>query len=258
MIKESTNKSTLHLIDRNQNQNIYLYVDSVTFGLKTKNICTYILSEKNVFYTIIYVYYNSVQLICLNELNDSLMTELVEFIKPFRRISGPTQLLTKLNKFLFYRQTDGFIMEYHCDELSIYSVCEQATKKDYQEIANLVCNDESFAGVYDIDNYIKQIGERHLEYNCENWIIRDNGNIVSHFATYAVGNLVAVLSGMVTKKGYRGKGFGSILVKHLSSRVASTGKKAVIYCYEDYYLTWYQKLGYEIIGTSSKLEKDSC
>ena len=90
---------------------------------------------------------------------------------------------------------------------------------------------------------------------CKNFIIKKDGIIVSHFATFAVANDIAVLSGMVTKNNYRGQGFGGELVKTLSSEIKyNDGITPILYCYEEEYYTWYQKLGYKTIGTSSKME----
>ena len=78
---------------------------------------------------------------------------------------------------------------------------------------------------------------------------------MSHFATYAVTEDVAVMSGMITDPACRGQGLGGRLVKALSGHVRAKGKTPVLYCYEEAYNTWYQKLGYTVIGTAAKLER---
>lgn len=255
MILKTNDSSITELIIKHKTQNVYLYIDAITIGLSGDDVGTYVLTnEEKAVFAIVYIYFASVQLLQIKKTPETLCEELAMFLKPYKRISGPSDLIRSVNKYLCMKQTDGFIMEYYSDDLMFDPQCEIASQRDFEEITRLICNDDYFKNSYDAHSFYRQLFNRNTKHNCESLIIRRDNQIVSHFASYAVCEDIAVLSGMITKKEWRGFGLGSILVKSLSSKTLKSGKKPIIYCYEEYYHTWYQKLGYRNLGTSSKLE----
>lgn len=152
-----------------------------------------------------------------------------------------------------YEITSGYIMKY--DDRQFYPIDNTcfATEKDFLEIAQLICTDPGMGRSYSVQGLCTQLLSRFKNDGCESICIKKDGKIVSHFAVYALANDIAVLSGMITKAEFRGMGLGGRLVKQLSSHLVCSGRTPILYCYEDEYYSWYQKLGYQTIGLSSKL-----
>jgi len=248
---------------KNKFENVYLYIDAITYGLKGDFISTYVLEDDSKQVVIIaYEYYGSLQLLEIDQSTDEQIEIIAKFIlqKRYKRISGASSLLMRIYQSIrtSYTITDGLLMRFN--EEMIKTFHEEAVESffadetNFHEIAELICGDSSFGKSYDAATLEKQLLNRYQKDGCENLYIKLDGIIVSHFATYALTDDIAVMSGMVTKKSYRGNGLGSILVKKLSKHVAKSGRTPVLYCYESEYKTWYEKMGYVVIGTNSKLE----
>lgn len=247
------------LIAYHKFENVYLYIDSIVYGFEDDNITTYVLEDKNKVAAIIYNYHNSLQILEIECPNSVLVEELYSYIERERiiRLSGSYSLLLRIfqkckTKYMF---SFGHIMKYKFDKNYIMSNQSYfATYDELDEVAKLIVDDPHLGKSYILSNLTLQLKSRYLHDGCENLCIKKDGIIISHFATYAIGEDVAILSGMVTKPEYRDKGYGSILVKDFSNYIYKKGITPILYCYEEEYYTWYQKLGYETIGESAKLE----
>lgn len=242
-------------IEKDKLQNVYLYIDIKQLGFENKNIKSYTLFENSKPIALLYLYHNSLQLFCLKELNDCAAKKIAEFIieKKVPRATGKTDAIRKIGKYINGVVTSGYIMQYIGADCSKSST--KAEESDLPEIAWLISNDKNFSGTYTYDSLVSQMSNRMINEGCASRIIKKDGKIVSHFAIFANSDEMVVVSGMVTHPDYRGMGLGSILVRDLSNEIRYTDNKIpILYCYEDEYYGWYQKLGYETIGTSSKFE----
>ena len=236
-------------------QNVYLYIDVAQLGFVNDNVESFIAFDNGKPMALLYIYYSSLQLFCVQKFSDSVAKEIAKFIfeRKIIRVSGRTDEIDAVSNFLPCKITSGYIMSYTGEDCNKKS--ELAKETDLPEIAQLICSDKNLGNSYTYDSLILQMRNRMLNNGCKSRIIRIDGKIVSHFATFAVWDDIAVLSGMVTHPNYRNQGFGGILVRDLSNEVKyNDNKRPLLYCYEEQYYTWYQKLGYETIGKSSKIE----
>lgn len=248
----------LDLIRYHKLQNLYLYVDSVKYGIYGENIETYYQIVNGEIYCIIYIYYGSIQIIEIQKYTDSSVKELSEYIFQcnVKRISGPGDLLLGVSqydkeKFVF---ENGFLMQYEKTNNLIIENLEFAHIDDYSEIVELICTDRDFERSYSKDILLKQMIDRFNNEDCKSVIIRKDNKIVSHFASYVVFKDIAILSGMITDQKYRGKGFGKYLVEGLSSYYLNKKITPFLYCYGNHYLSWYVQLGYKPISKCAKLQ----
>lgn len=247
-VKEIINKAYL--------QNVYLSIDLTMYGFMNNNVNTYLAMEDGEISIIAYFYYQSAQLFEVRKPSVSLISDLVELLKAKQivRVSGKTSLVKQLAKYMNCEITDGYIMEYVDQEQYGYDDTCFAKEEDLKEIAQLICMDNDLGKEYTVDGLSAQLSSRMKLDGCRNLIIKNEGKIVSHFASYAETKDMAVLSGMITRSEYRNCGYGSKLVRELSSLLKMQEKKNVfLYCYQDVYYSWYQKLGYVTVGESSKM-----
>lgn len=260
MIREilKNDSSIIDLVQKNKYQNIYLYIDVMTYGLSADEIRTYVSESDNGIQGLVYDYYNSFQLLSVGEVSESLVSDVTDLIiaTGMKRITGPEELVSALYDRLSssYAITRGFIMSYSGEKKDIAEDTSFAGTDDFAEIAQLICQDRHLGKGYDYENIHKQLIYRYENENCENMVVRRDGKIISHVATYAVLPDLAVVSGMLTAPDYRNQGHGMRLLTSFSSHLVQSGKQPVLYCYEDEYHSWYEKLGYHDIGSSAKLD----
>ncbi|MBP5416498.1 MAG: GNAT family N-acetyltransferase [Clostridiales bacterium] len=260
MIREifENDSSIIELVQENRFRNVYLYIDVMTYGVNADEIRTFVSESDNEIHGLVYEYYNSLQLLSFGKVSESLVSDIAGLIigSGMKRITGPEDLVSALYERLSssYTITRGSIMSYSGEKKAIAEDTSFAGLDDFAEIARLICQDHHLGIGYDYENIRKQLVYRYEHENCENMIIRKDGKIISHVATYAVIQDLAVVSGMLTAPDYRNQGHGMKLMTSFSSYLVQSGKQPVLYCYEDEYHSWYEKLGYHDIGSSAKLD----
>lgn len=261
MIREYTSNDyslLKNVVASDKFQNVYLYIDIKAYGFENKDIKTFVAYQNEELQAIIYIYHNSIQLFSTHDISDIISEEIAKFIfsQKITRVSGSISFIDAISTFIEGKciSTNGYIMCYENLGRTHSGNTFFATIEDYEEIATLIFNDPHLGSGYDYEDLLNQLKSRFLYDGCQSLCIKADDKIVSHFASYAVTDDVAVLSGMVTNPQYRKRGYGSMLVTDLSLHIEEQGLTPILYCYEEEYFEWYKKLGYKIIGTSSKLE----
>ena len=245
------------LVANNKLQNVYIYIDSIEVGFNSDNSESYVMLENKEIAALVFIYCHSIQLMEFKELPDEAAKEIADFIirRNIIRVSGNSTLVQKVGKYLNCRITYGYVMEFNGKEYKRSQKTIWATEADLPKIAELICTDDSIGISYTFDNLYSQLSHRMLYEHCRNMIIKKNGEIAAHMATYAEIDKIAVLGGLITDPKYRGLGLGSILVKELSSEMRYTyGKTTLLYCFEEKYRKWYEKLGYSVVNTTAKID----
>ena len=247
------------IIEKDIYQNVYIYIDINTYGFISEAIKTYILQVEDNIKAILYHYYNSLQIFICGKLNFYELSCVAEHIKKynFKIISGNKKIIKDLyNQLnLSYRINNGYVMKKEKLVKSSSGITEIAKADDYEQIAELVCEDKSIGGHYSIPQLIKQFNERKENYNCKNLIIKNNNKVICHMGVYANSPKIAVLGGLITEKKYRGLGYGMKILNDLTQLVQIENKVPILYCYNKKIINWYKKLGWECLTESYKLEK---
>ncbi len=258
--KKNEEADLFEVVFNDKFQNVYLYIDLQTYGFKNKNATTYVLFDsQNKPKTIIYKYYSSFQLFEISDLCFEEVKQLSEFIikSDVDMISGNRILISSVLQMLKdeYLKYDGYIMTF--DEMTKQksSLSELAKPDDCKEIAELICSDQNIGGHYTIESLCEQLTDRMINWNCKNLVIKENGKIVSHMATYADMNNISVLGGLITSEEHRGKSYGRAVLLDLAISVIEEEKTPVIYCYDEELVKWYLSLDWKIVTECSKLEK---
>lgn len=252
--KDEYNK-ILNYVDQDKLQNPYFYIDINCFGFSSGNTETYICLQDNEIRTLIYRYYNTLQLFQVSPLVD--VSEVCEFITTgaFVMISGISPIISALKKSLSnYRQVPGVLMKLSHDSCFVTNDSVLADKSDYFRISELICEDEGIGRHYTTRQLAMQLQERSEKFGCRSMVIKKNDEIVSHMSTYAELDDMAVLGGLITARKYRGQGLGRQVLCDLASMIKREGKIPLLYCYEQNTVEWYQKIGWQIERECAKLE----
>lgn len=252
--KENIEKST----KENIYQNVYFYIDSQTYGYDGENIKTVLIESAGIVKAVLYTYYTSLQIFVFDDLNDGEVKETADYIlkNNFKMVSGQYDVIEKIHAVMLdmYHITKGFLMS-GADCVSSYSGKTQwAEEKHCAEIAALICTDEEIGGHYTVDELADQLKDRMLNRGCRNLIITDNGKIISHMASYAEMDDIAVLGGLITHSDYRHDGLGKMVLMDLAKSYTDNNRLPVLFVYNENLVIWYEEKGWKIMSECGKME----
>lgn len=128
----------------------------------------------------------------------------------------------------------------------------RAKREDIKEIAQLLAEDEEMGGPYGFEALYDQLLERFDEGFGRNWLRRDEKGVVSHCATYAELDDVAVISGGIVRLDYRGKGEYPGQLGAMCRDLYNEGKEVISYYYGGA-KTAHKAVGFDILGDWGKL-----
>ena len=249
-------KALTSLIYEHRMKNPYLYMDTVTFGLFGDNFETFTVEQDGKTVGAIYRYYDSLQPCLFDGMAE--LDEIAEFINSgdYSMASATADVIGRLaEKVKGYSAHFGVIMSAEIEGASPSGKTELATSEDCREIAELICTDREIGGHYSVNGLERQLRERMTDWGCVNLVLRVDGKIACHMATYAVCKGMAALGGLITAPEHRGHGYGRVVLSDLALRVMSDGCTPVQYCYTPATVRWYESLGCKVITECGKLEK---
>ena len=115
-----------------------------------------------------------------------------------------------------YEVEYGYVFEFNkYQDIECDAKIERATEEDMMECAKLVSTDEGIGSYYDISNLAEQYIERMRTDMGRNYIIREDGKIVAHIASYAEFDHIATTSGLIVDPEYRQKMYGAYIERYL-------------------------------------------
>lgn len=237
-------------------QNPYLYIDATTFGFSGPNIDTWLVRSEDKVEVVLYRYYDSLQICVLADKVDGL--QIAEFIreKGFKMVSGTESIIRQLSELLpNYKDSYGVIMGGDIARETKNTAAQLAGPEECGEIAELICSDTDIGGHYNVAQLQEQLQDRMLHWNCVNVVVKEDGKIVAHAATYADCPAFAILGGLITHSDYRGKGYGGQVLEALTKCILEAKKKPLLYCYNPETIRWYRRNGWEIICNCGKIEE---
>lgn len=237
---------------------LYSYIDLKKYGINNPNLKIYYYENEGKITSAATSYYNGLQLYA----NDYAFpvaetTALINRLKP--SMVASTQHIIELIKHNF---ADSYSLEngYVCGISSTNHICPKyevvrASYEDLEEISKLICSDEGVGGHYTVNELKIQLKDRMEESFGRNYIIRLDGKIVCHAATYAEVSKLAVISGVITHSAYRGKGLALEAVTKLCSDLLSEGKQPHLFFYTKEAFSLYSRIGFGTPSNWSKLSK---
>lgn len=234
---------------------LYIYLDYIKYGLNNDNLKFWAGIEDNKITCIILRYYSGLHIFSKDKnCNYDEIKKLILDENP-SVICAEKYLIENLSEILKdkdYSVEYGWIRvlseKYPCENSSV----ERATEEDFEEISNFIINDR-MGEFYGLDELVAQIKEREDDGYGRNYVIKDNGNIVSNASTTAESDKVAVLSNVITVPSHRGKGLATVVCSKLCNDLIDEGKNVYLINYTEESTGLYNKLGFEIHCEIGKL-----
>ncbi len=227
---------------------LYSYIDLKKFGLENPNLTVYFDESEEVICCTALKYYEGLQLFDASGSIDAEAT--VALIKKLDShiVSSTVDVIEKLYPLLKtdYTMEQGFVTEMiSMPECEISEQVCQAKVEEYDEIARLICSDDGVGGHYAPEEIKEQLITRLEEGFGRNYILKYEGEIIHHAATYAELDNLAVISGVITRRDWRGRGVGTLAVSKLCRDLLKEGKKPCLFYYTKQAEGFYRKIGFE-------------
>ena len=237
----------LAYFEKNLKNCLYSYIDLKKFGIENPNLTVYVDKSNEIHCTAL-KYYEGLQLFDAEGKMDTEGT--AELIKELNShiVSSTVDVIEKLYPLLsnFYEMEQGYVTEMlSMPECEISEDVRLAEISEYDEIARLICSDEGVGGHYVPEELKEQLLTRLEEGMGRNYVLKRDGNIIHHAATYAELDNLAVISGVITREDWRGKGVGTLAVRKLCHDLLKEGKKPCLFYYTKQAAMFYKKIGFE-------------
>lgn len=242
----------------------YLYIDMLKFGFENPNVSVWVQkNEKDEICVVILKYYSGMHIfsregnfdvddVCalIKEQNPTMVCAMKETIDKIKDGTSGYEVeigtVCKLNNLHVF------------DNIGEDETLNFAKVDEIEEIAKLLITDEALGGSYDLETLHKQLKERLEEKFGRNIVLRkDDGEIVSHSATYAEIGKLAVTSGVFVSPKYRAQGKSKITLSLLCKQLIDEGFDVISYYYIESAKRMHTSVGFEKIGDWAKLHKDA-
>lgn len=259
--KEKDIDDILFFLKNNIANCLYMYIDIKKYGLQNPNMTVWISRDAsdNQVNLVVMKYYDSIQMFSDNKQWDKEWLTNLILKEKYSMVSGEAQMIRQLEELL-----RG---EYHSEYGEIFrlpsyrktddtDIVQYAREADMEEIAELICMDESFKANYQPKILEKQLKERLLSGMGRNAIIRDNKRIVAHIATYAEFEDIAITSGLIVHPEYRTSSYGFIVESVLTNDLLDLGKFVYTFALEKKRKQFLAVLGARVCGEYGKLTRD--
>lgn len=226
---------------------LYSYIDLKKFGIENPNLTVYFDESDGICCTAL-KYYEGLQLFDADGKIDAEKT--AKLIKDLNShiVSSTVDVIEKLHSLLkdTYEMEQGYVTEMlSMPEWEISKEVRPAELFEYGAIASLICSDEGVGGHYEPEELKNQLLTRLGEGMGRNYILKRDGEIIHHAATYAELDNLAVISGVITREDWRGKGVGTLAVRKLCHDLLQEGKKPCLFYYTKQAEGFYKKIGFE-------------
>ena len=245
--KEQDVEKLLAYFEQDLKNCLYSYIDLKKFGIENPNLTVYFDESEGICCTAL-KYYEGLQLFDANGKMDAGKT--AKLIKDLNShiVSSTIDVIEKIYPLLkdTYEMEQGYVTEMlSMPECEISEDVRPAEVGEYDEIAKLICSDEGVGGHYEPEELKNQLITRLGEDMGRNYILKRDGEIIHHAATYAELDNLAVISGVITREDWRGKGVGTLAVRKLCHDLLQEGKKPCLFYYTKQAEGFYKKIGFE-------------
>lgn len=197
---------------------IYMYIDLKKYGIDNPNITVWMDSDETGIKSLVVKYYTGLNIFAHGEHWNAEDTVKIATEQNVLSIHGPKRMIEALAPF-YSQEAEieyGEIYEFTNErQYEIDKEIELASVDDVLEIANLVVTDEGIGSHYEVSNLAAQLKERMETQMGRSYVIRDNGKIIAHIASYAEFDHIATISGLIVDKNYRSNIYGAAIEAHI-------------------------------------------
>ncbi len=201
----SEREKILRYLKRDAPNCVYMLADIQNLQhCENENISVWYQQGGNDIDVVVMKYYDSIQLFSLRD--DCALSGVADIINrhAVSMVSGKASLIKRVAPLCprYGRVLYGSVFRVERGrDACAPNVC-LATFEDIPDIVALICSDEALGGHYSPDVLLAQMQDRFSAHAGRSYIIRQDGLLVAHTATYAESDDIAVISGTIVRPGY--------------------------------------------------------
>jgi predicted GNAT family acetyltransferase len=234
-----------------------MYIDIAKYGLDHPEMKVWISGDGGAVSSVVMKYFTSMQVYSPRSPD---MLEIAPLVQQERVpiITGTAEAMRGLLPLLSGGYEASYGWTFEVDSFRPFSSPEPivlAEEDDMAECAALICSDASIGGYYACENLTRQLMERRSEGMGRNYIIRKDGCIIAHIATYAEFENLAVSSGLIVHPEYRDLPYGTFLESHLINELLAEGKRVFSFLHSEKRVKYYRALGITRCWNNGKLTR---
>lgn len=240
-------------------ESLYLYIDIKKYGIGSDYLKVWVDRDKDNMITLVVMKYHT-GMIIHTQSPDWDRDGVAALIEEERAMSvtGRRDLMDQLMESELLK--DKYDVDYgSIFELTRYRTLEidedieLADEEDAMEIAKLVTADEGIGSYYEIEDYANQLRERMRDNFGRSFVIRKDGKIICHIASYAECDGLAPISGLITDPNYRGGVYGAAIEEHIFRVLQAEGFRVFSTVTTRLRKKLLESLGNECLGQYAKL-----
>lgn len=258
-VTEEDKNLILEYIDKNYSKCLYLYMDLKKYFNSNPNVKAWLFLENDKITGAILEYYTGMH-IYSKEVDFDLkeVANLIQEENP-SILCGEKKTIDYLsNSLKEFKYENGWVRILpKLEETSNSSVkIEKAKYEDFDEIAELLLEDEDIGASYTKEILKEQLIQRNQEGYGKNYIVRDMDRIIAHIGNGAEFENISMINYVIVKNEYRGKGIATAMCYDFCKLLQSEGKDIFLINYSKESIGLYNKIGFKIDCEWAKLYKE--
>lgn len=253
----------LKYLEQDIENSLYMYADIFKYGLNSDNLLIWYDTDDIGVRMVVMKYHNSFQVYTNRGFNNvDGVLDLIYKFRPYG-IAGRKDIILNLEKQLIdmYKSEYGVIFKgkdiskeklmraLDNSEVKI----ELAKETDAENIAELICMDKELGSVYTVSSLTSELKERINTGMGRSYIIRADGKIVAHNATYAESDKFVIVSGLMVHPDYRDTDYAYWIDLKSSLEFQNEGKSRFFFALSNKIIRWHKRLGTQIVAEYGKL-----
>lgn len=205
-------------LERNIQDCLYMYIDIGKYGLENSNMKVWLDSDESGLKIVVMKYHTSISVYTdRGDWDVEAVARLID-LEHVNSVTAQKRII----EGLFERCADSYDVSYgsvfrfsNAREFEFSGLIEDGRASDTLEIAQLIAQDEGIGSYYEVEDLANQLAERIQTGMGRSFVIRENGKIVAHIASYAEFNGIATTGGLIVDPNYQNGLYGGILESHL-------------------------------------------
>jgi len=238
---------------------LYLYLDLNKYGTDAETVDVFMQKEKEDIQAVLLRYYSCLHIYSKDNVFDA--EELGTFIEQncfsmlYCTLETGEQILKGLSESFKEKASvsNGWVAQIKKIDQKPQGIVIPAEADDFEQIAELIFNDEDIGRSYDFDELALQLKERREQGYARNLVIKEQDLVIAHACTNAETDRIAIVAELIVQKEYQRKGYASEIWRELCHELLEEGKEVYSFYYSDESRNLHQKIGFFEVCKWSKI-----
>lgn len=258
MIKQLTSNSdktiVINYISKYYFQCLYLYLDIIQYDIEQGEILVFIQYNTDSISSVMLKYHNAIHLYSKeNNFNVEELALKISSLSPYIICAKSDIIKTLVPLFPTYSCEIGVVARLYDIKKTEDTDVTEATENEFENIAQLVYEDNNNGASYDLNDLIVQMKERYNKHFSRNYIIKKENQIVANVSTGGECERFCTINNVIVRKEERNKGYAKRIYKKLCSQLLYEGKEVYSIYYVKASIGLHEKLGFREVCKYGKL-----